>query len=265
MSTLTAGQVNGSLIGELGTLTAGDIAVVRQGSARYDNGLDLSGVELDSFIVGSSFDGTIGGPGSSVLLDLDGATYTGLFEYSSRGSFAYVAPTAAIATARIYQTGSVGVFFTAGEVTVLEVQSGLVEFNSSCDVPTLSVAGGFVKARTHASQAVDTVTVLGGTFQTERNIGTATVYGGALSIIEPGVTATSVTVGPGSTFRHSGGNVTTLIAQTGAVIDFSGLTEDITITNATRWPGVTYIAPPQGITVTVTNTTEVLGGGTFAT
>lgn len=265
MSTLTAGQVNGSLSGDLGTLTAGDIAIVRDGAARYDDGLDLSGVELDRFIVGPSFTGTIGGPGSSALLDLSATLHNGLFEYNSRGAYAYIGAMAEIQTARIYQTGSVGVFFTAGTVTELEVMSGSVEFNSSCDVPTLSVADGFVKARTHASQAIDAVTVLGGTLQSERNIGTALVYGGSLNIIEPGVTATSITVGPRGTIRHSGGNITTLIAQPGSTVDLSGITEDITIANATRWSGVTYIAPPQGITVTVTTPTEVLGGGTFAT
>lgn len=265
MATLKGGNSNGSLTGDIGTPAAGDIVILRDGSGVYDSGLDISTNEIDSLVFAQDFVGTVGAAGSSLLVDLSATTHTGLLEYRSRGAFAYIAATTEIQTARIYQTGTLGVFFTAGTVSSLEVLSGSVEFNSSTDVPSLSVAGGFVKARDHATQAIDTLDIYGGRCQCERNIGTANVYGGELNVIDASVTATTVNVGTGGVFRHVGGDIGTLVAKPGATIDLSGVTEDITITNATRWPGVTYMPPPQGITVTVSTPTEILGGGTFAT
>jgi len=265
MATLTGGNASGSLIADTGTPSAGDIIIVREGAANYTSGLDFSAVELASFKVLSSYTGTIGSNGTALQLDLaNSAQSPGLFEYNSAGNAAYVAPTSEIQTARIYNTGPTGLFFTDGTVTSLEVAGGRVSANDQTDVIAAVMTAGQLFLSTHSSQAVDTLTVYGGNCTCERDIGTATVHG-ALTVNDSSVTPTTVNVGPGGTFRHIGGNIGTLTAEPGSTVDFSGLSDDITITTANRYPGVNYIPPPQGITVTVSTPNEFLGAGTFAT
>lgn len=266
MPTLTGGNSTGSLIAETGSLTAGDIIIIREGAGIYTSGLDFSGVELAKVQVLPTFTGTIGSNGTAWQLDLSASAQSpGLFEYNSPGNAAYVAPTTEIQLARIYQTGSTGLFFTDGTVTSLEVVNGSVSANDQTDVIDLKQSGGRVFISEHASQAVDTLNLYGGNCTCERDIGTAVIYGGYLSVNDSSVTPTSVTVGQGGTFRHIGGNIGTLTALPGSTVDFSGLSADITITTANRYAGVRYIEPPQGVTVTVSTANEFLAGGTFAT
>ncbi|MEM9165750.1 MAG: hypothetical protein AAGB48_01865 [Planctomycetota bacterium] len=261
MATLYAGGVNSSFSTDVGSVSDGDEILLTRGSVSYTTDLDQSSSELEQLWVGNGFDGTIGAPGSSLQVNLDGSTYTGDFVYSSPGNFAYIAAASEIQRAQVLRTGSSGVYFTDGTVTLLEVASGAVSVNDQTDVPTLRMGGGSVTVGTHASQALDTVTLNGGSLVTERSVGTVTISKGATLMQETRTaTATSLTVE--GVLRWKGGTITTLEARSGSVVDFSGLQSDLTITNSTVWSGVQFIPPPAGVTITYTNSTTLVNGGT---
>lgn len=265
MATLYGGNAGGSLSAQFSGSVAGDVLVLEDGQVNYTTGLDLSGTEYDTFRVAASYTGSLGAPGSSVQLDLSATTYNGIFEYASPGTSAYIAAASEIENARIYRTGSDGVYLTDGAFVSTEISDGRVFANDQADLQQLRMSGGIATIEDMTSQAVDTM-ILNGTASCvcARDIGTGTV-GVNASLIVNERTVTPTTLNVYGNLTYWGGNIGTLNAFPGSTIDFSGLSNSITISTSEVWNNVTFIRPKQGVSITFSSNTMRNGGSSLPT
>lgn len=157
-----------------------------------------------------------------------------------------------------------------GTVTRHEQRSGRTRHSRDVIATTIFILGGNYQAQ-YNSTAITSGMISGGTVNLNRAVsGTLNVVGGYLTVQREEVGDTVPTVGTlnvfgeGTRVKWKGGNITNLVGFGGAAIDFSEITGDITITNATvddTFKKNSVWKSPNG-TVTITNTLAVYGSET---
>jgi hypothetical protein len=257
---ITDDYAGNDLAAAVGTLSGGeDISLA--GSAHFTVNPNISSVELGSVEIRDDVE--IGGPGSSMTVDLSGAS--GVLVMRSNRSVRVAAGGSGgeIQTARVMHAPD-GIYFTGGAVPLLEQLNGKSDFNSAVDLQAASISGGSCTIDVHASHTVDALTIGAGAVTLRRSItastGTCVVHAlGELTTDERAMTINSITVS--GVWHVNNGNVAAATLLPGARVDFSQLETDMAFTALTVWPGVTVIGDvPVGVTVTWPTPTKVAGG-----
>lgn len=227
------------------------ILIPPESSVHYSAGLDISTNEGDSFTIGANCTSSFGSSGSTLTLDLNGGTYTGLFVHAGSGT-AYVTPGSAIARTR--KIGPGDLYGVGGTWAVVEHSTGLSSFNDTADVQTAYVFGGVVSIDEHASDTVDAATVgAGATLNCKRTIVAATIKGGKLFQTDRTATITTLTIDPGGYAYHAGGNITTLNGYASGTLDLSGCSGNVVIATGNIFSkNFKIIPPPPPYSVAIT-------------
>jgi fermentation-respiration switch protein FrsA (DUF1100 family) len=261
------------------TLIAGDIAHFGEGAQSVTGTLGqwsgLAGLEAINF--DPRFTGNIGGGGAgSLLVDVDSSAAS-LINYAAGGGSLFVSaagPSALINRIKIIGGGKCNV--TGGTTLKIEMASGGLNINSSAQVNELYMSGGSASAQfITANSAFQAVTVSGGaTLATERGLDgnfsgpKMTITGGQVMVARVDSSTTLPTgtgsagsgvieVGTGGQMDWRGGNIDTLRVF-GGLVDFSNITQNITITNLVldaAGARLSRIKSSRFFTVTITNTT----------
>lgn len=179
----------------------------------------------------------------------------------------------------LYPGGSSGVFtrlrhigatqatiMSGGTVTTFEQSSGSELVTGDVSVTTAYCIGGNTMFR-YKSTAITTLWVTGGNVSLLRTGTTINVVAGVLTVYPENTgtnvpTSTTVSV-YGGTFRWRGGDITTLnVFGPNAVVDFSGITQDITVStvNVDKGAKRNPMCKWNGSRYTVTYTTKNVRG-----
>lgn len=238
---------------------AGDDVQIDNGKEIYDTNCDIDTNEINSFTVTPGFAGELGVAGTPVELNLAGSSYDGKFLYDGAGGGGYFAASSVIADANVRRTNRGTVRFTAGTLTSLGIDEGLVDLLTGVVATTVEAQRASMKMLANATA-----------------ITTARLYACRNLLIKRGVTTAewfdcdarfdnrSYALATLTLYRsglwYNGGNMTNLKLLPGSVLDLRGLTQNLTITDATLWNGAEIIFP-EFFTVTFTNTPSLPGGG----
>lgn len=203
---------------------------------------------LNSINFDPRFTGTVGGGSAgSLLVDVD-AGATQIVSYAAGGGALYLAaagPSAVISRLKVIGNGQANL--TGGTFTRVEQRSGRLNINSSTTVPNLFISGGEASAQfITGTSGYQLVRISGGRLDTERGLDSD--FSGPLMQINGGVvtvgrtdSSSTVPTGTGSaasgvievngggTLIWRGGNIDTLRVF-GGTVDFSGITQNISIT-----------------------------------
>jgi hypothetical protein len=183
---------------------------------------------------------------------------TGVVTYNASGGIvrlACSADTDKFATTRVNSNGG-ALYFTTCTIDTLELTAGTVRVADSVILngSNVRIYGGDIEVSYKASDT-PIVTQTGGTFYTERAMSTFNFRGGTarVNVRQVATGATTVNVFGSGTLTWQRGDITTLNAEAAAnaIVDFSQVTEPITITSAVVGPLLTVRSSPL---VTVTNT-----------
>jgi len=261
------------------TVANGDDVVFGEGSQTITNGLSSwSGfASLNSVSFDQRFTGTVGGSGfGSLAIDVDAGAKQ-VVSYAAGGGALFISaagPSAVIA--RFKQIGSGAANLTGGTFTRVEQRSGSLSASGTCVVPNFFQSGGnSVFQYIVGTSGFQLARISGGTVFSERGLDSdfsgpvLQISGGDVTIARvdsnstvptgTGSTASGVVevIGPNAKLTWRGGNIDTLRAF-GSTLDFSGITQDITITNLFIDAAALNKSTIKGsrfFTVTITNTT----------
>ena len=221
------------------------------------------------------FTGTVGG-GSVGSMSVDVDAGTGIVSYAAGGGALYLAAAGASAKVkRLKVIGNGSANLTGGTFDLIEQRSGRLSINGSTTVTALAISGGEASALyIVGTSGFQTVRMSGGTLTTERGLDSdfsgplMQINGGKVTVGRADSSSTLPT-GTGSStsgvievngsgqLDWRGGNIDTLRVIGGAV-DFSSITQNITITNLiidAAGLARSTIKGSKFFTVTVTNTT----------
>jgi hypothetical protein len=221
------------------------------------------------------FTGTVGG-GSVGSMSVDVDSGSGIVSYAAGGGALYLAAAGLSAKVkRLKVIGSGTANLTGGTFDLIEQRSGRLSINGSTIVTALIMSGGEASALyITGTSGFQTVRISGGTLTTERGLDSDAsaplmqINGGKVivgradsSSTLPTGTGTStsgvIEVNGSGQLDWRGGNIDTLRVIGGAV-DFSSITQNITITNLiidAAGLARSTIKGSKFFTVTITNTT----------
>lgn len=257
-----SGSTNLSTAIDLGSRMAGDEIII-DGDLTYSAGLDISSVAFARVECRENV--TVGGPGTSMLIDVSGAT--DLFVMRSNNPV-YVGSGGVgneIQTAQVYAAPR-GVWFTTGTVVLAEQLAGVSNFTDGVDLQSANVSGGQMVIQTHATHTVDNLRISNAQVIVRRSIATLVeVYaGGRLETDNRDITVAAVELW--GAWKINNGDVTgNMTFYPGATLDFSAMEGDIEFSgDLTVWPGVTITGDvPVGLSATFSGTVTLVAGGSI--
>lgn len=232
-----------------------DTPTFAEGSDDITAGLSQSAVDLGSCYIGPGFSGRIGSNGTSLVISC-----AGTFTYEARRGHLYLTAGSADITNVSCAADGAELYLTGGAITAkLDVASFCwVNDQTGLSGVAVHVSAGAVLTVKYKSDGTDpTVVQSGGSSVIERPCTSIEISGGdlTLNVDKEAVGSPLVTIS-GGVFRPIRGTITNLVAKTKGLIDFSGLTGPLTVTDSTFGPEVVVI--PSKL-VTFTNTPTLLG------
>jgi hypothetical protein len=240
-----------------GSLSADDDVVFSQLSATFTSA-DFDAVELNSMTFAPTFTGRTA-PGVNILVNLDGATYDGNLVVNHRGGDLGIAASddgsaGTIARAVVNDTGSGILYFNGGTVSVIEQSGGDVRVNSSTAIgATVNLAGGNLRAESHASDVFGTVNVTGpAQLYTERAGTTFNLFDRNARATFVDAAPTNLNIWAGTVIYAHSANLANVVVGSFGTLDLRQIDGDMTL-GATVYPGARILLPTS-FTVTETLT-----------
>lgn len=231
---------------------AGD-SIHISGSQDIDDALDSSAIDVDRFVVESSYTGSIGSKGSPLEIGITDTT--GTIEFSGSGE-AHLDLGASVVNMIVHSTssagvGSYGLYVKGSAIAVLSVEGGKVGI--AVDVPadtatitTLRCLGG--RTVVGSGTTVTNVDVGSGARLTLRaNCSDMDIRSGTVKTTESAAISSSVTIWGGRLIHNSTGTIASAIIQ-GGELDVSRGGLNVTVSSLKLNEGA-FVYDPESVTV----------------
>lgn len=222
-----------------GVPAAGSDVYISRYASQFASLMDLSANDLLSFRITAGFTGlftteavlTVNNGGSGKIINEGGSKAVRIKAASGAGVLYYIENNPLSGGA---------MYVGQGTITTAINKSGLLDFSDQSIITNAYSTGGTMNLP-YCSTALTGLYIRGGSVLLGRDVGTLSIYAGVCTINDTRVSPTTVNVEPGGTLRLKAcGNIGTLNAS-GGTIDFTELTEPITISTTNIEPGVTFI------------------------
>ena len=235
----------------------GDSVYLNQGYDDYSGGMSMPSIDLTLLHLTDGFKGNFTSALNleATTLKIESASTILAFTSTAPGVFdeVWVRPTNAACQ----------ISWVSCTVTLAYQYSGTQLYYDSATLTTYQQHGG-QQTLDEGGTAVTTGNQYGGITYLNRDIGTLNCYGGKTIVNSTSCSPTTVNV-RGGEFIIDGlsGNIGTLNADSG-IVDFSKLAVSITVSTRAFGPGVKYVPPRAGITVTFTTNNDYAGGPRYS-